>query len=583
MTQRTPLAELLSAASDFLSEGDATSAVEEMIAIRESGFASAELERHIGLLKASPGDITATRAWVEQILARVIVEGDAVFSSSPGLAEGSIMDFIGAATDDLFADDALFAPRENSFAAEASTRRVTAEDSKRLRESSEGSEDVPSLKERLRITANKFRIPIVGKSAPEKLEPENLRETRPHGENKPADKQTKPFGEPKFANAKHDEALESSRNVTPLQAMPAAQRSASADELTFNPSDMNGTSGTHEVTPNAFNRSQETRVAPVPAPDDDEFDFDLGFEPKPATFGPPPKSNEPDEFTFDLGLETPKAEAPKSPDSEFEFEFTADPPTKLVNVVSSSDGFDFDFAGGGIEPDDAVKTKPTGKDKAAAAQTAIPRPARNHQPTPMAPSRDAMGEDEFFELADSMSSEANSQYRGEPIHRGKASRTNPFNRDNPTGVVPSEASFVLEDLGSPESSVVGPSTNMSAILLEARRMYERGEFAAALDICTKVMSRQDGHEEANQLRLNIEGELVRSYIERLGSLNRIPRVIIDMSDVGSLNLDHRAGFILSQIDGMSSYEDLLELASMARHEALKLFVRLLDVGATSHD
>jgi len=194
-----------------------------------------------------------------------------------------------------------------------------------------------------------------------------------------------------------------------------------------------------------------------------------------------------------------------------------------------------------------------------------------------------MGEDEFFELADSMSSEANSQYRGEPIHRGKASRTNPFNRDNPTGVVPSEASFVLEDLGSPESSVVGPSTNMSAILLEARRMYERGEFAAALDICTKVMSRQDGHEEANQLRLNIEGELVRSYIERLGSLNRIPRVIIDMSDVGSLNLDHRAGFILSQIDGMSSYEDLLELASMARHEALKLFVRLLDVGATSHD
>jgi len=104
-----------------------------------------------------------------------------------------------------------------------------------------------------------------------------------------------------------------------------------------------------------------------------------------------------------------------------------------------------------------------------------------------------------------------------------------------------------------------------------------------LDICTKVMSRQDGHEEANQLRLNIEGELVRSYIERLGSLNRIPRVIIDMSDVGSLNLDHRAGFILSQIDGMSSYEDLLELASMARHEALKLFVRLLDVGATSHD
>ncbi len=590
MTQRTPLAELLTLVSEYLSEGDSKNAVEQLIAIREAGFATSGLERHVALLNASPGDITATRAWVDKVLARVEAEGDSSFSHE-GLAEGSIMDFIGAAADDLFGSDDLFgddssSSRSNSFAAEASTRRVAPEDTQRLRESSEGSDDVPSLKDRLRITANKFRIPKVSKASPMEAAPENLRETRPTGETVPADKQTKPFGAPSYPDARLDQPTMSSRSVTPLQAVPVAQRQ-SGDERDLDPDDDIGSAGIPEVTPNVFNRGQETRIAPSAMPpasaDDDDFDFDLGFESKPATFGPSTAAAEKDEFTFDLGLSPPKQETLKASDSEFELEFTASPPTKQVNTARSSDGFDFDFTGGGELEDTAVKTKPTGSDKGGSAQTAIPHPGRNHQPTPLATTKDALGEDEFFELADSMSSEVNNPYRGEPITRGAPSRTNPFNRDNPTGVLPSEASFVLEDLGSPESSVVGPSTNMSAILLEARRMYERGEFSAALDICNKVMSRHEGHDEANQLRLNIEGELVRSYIERLGSLNRIPRVIIDMSDVGTMNLDHRAGFILSQIDGMSSYEDLLELASMARHEALKLFVRLLDVGATSHE
>jgi hypothetical protein len=49
-----------------------------------------------------------------------------------------------------------------------------------------------------------------------------------------------------------------------------------------------------------------------------------------------------------------------------------------------------------------------------------------------------------------------------------------------------------------------------------------------------------------------------------------------MSDIAGLDLDHRAGFILSQIDSLSTYEDIIELSSMSRLETLSVLASLVE-------
>jgi hypothetical protein len=66
------------------------------------------------------------------------------------------------------------------------------------------------------------------------------------------------------------------------------------------------------------------------------------------------------------------------------------------------------------------------------------------------------------------------------------------------------------------------------------------------------------------------------YLARLGSLKQIIRVAIAREQIRWLSLDHRAGFLLSLIDGTSSIEELLDVSSMPRLEALRILYGLLD-------
>lgn len=65
----------------------------------------------------------------------------------------------------------------------------------------------------------------------------------------------------------------------------------------------------------------------------------------------------------------------------------------------------------------------------------------------------------------------------------------------------------------------------------------------------------------------------------LGEGEQIPRVLLDPSALQGLDLDHRAGFLLSLIDGMTSVDDLMELSGMPREDVEQLLLRLLEVGA----
>jgi serine/threonine protein kinase len=74
-----------------------------------------------------------------------------------------------------------------------------------------------------------------------------------------------------------------------------------------------------------------------------------------------------------------------------------------------------------------------------------------------------------------------------------------------------------------------------------------------------------------------EEEQERQYLNRLrGDRSLIPQLAVDAHKLTGLSLDHRAGFLMSCIDGYSSIDDILSVSGMSRLETLKIVCELAD-------
>ncbi|MEO8701293.1 MAG: serine/threonine-protein kinase [Kofleriaceae bacterium] len=73
-------------------------------------------------------------------------------------------------------------------------------------------------------------------------------------------------------------------------------------------------------------------------------------------------------------------------------------------------------------------------------------------------------------------------------------------------------------------------------------------------------------------------ELEKHYLSRIGPRRQSPHVAMSTSQITSLSLDHRAGFLLSLVDGRCTIEELLDISGMPRVETLRVVCELLDQG-----
>jgi hypothetical protein len=81
-----------------------------------------------------------------------------------------------------------------------------------------------------------------------------------------------------------------------------------------------------------------------------------------------------------------------------------------------------------------------------------------------------------------------------------------------------------------------------------------------------------------QLAARVDRTLSEKYVEQLGSMESVPRLAISLERLVSLSLDHRAGFLLSLVDGSSSIALLLDLSGMTASEVLGMLVDLKERG-----
>jgi hypothetical protein len=94
-----------------------------------------------------------------------------------------------------------------------------------------------------------------------------------------------------------------------------------------------------------------------------------------------------------------------------------------------------------------------------------------------------------------------------------------------------------------------------------------------------VLGREPDSPQARRCADNCRRRLLSLYQSKIGDVSGVPVPSLSENELRWLGLDHRAGFLLSRVDGISSVEDVLDVCGMPRLEALKTLVDLLDRGA----
>jgi hypothetical protein len=139
-----------------------------------------------------------------------------------------------------------------------------------------------------------------------------------------------------------------------------------------------------------------------------------------------------------------------------------------------------------------------------------------------------------------------------------------------------EADLPLSDPSRAAFTLSPPSSSNDPEVLAMKDRYATGDFSGALIVAEGILSADPQHEEALRCQLRCTEVLAQMYLARLGSLQQVVRVALSGDQIRWLSLDHRAGFLLSLVDGESSIETLLDISGMQRIEALRILFGLLD-------
>ena len=106
--------------------------------------------------------------------------------------------------------------------------------------------------------------------------------------------------------------------------------------------------------------------------------------------------------------------------------------------------------------------------------------------------------------------------------------------------------------------------------------YAMGDFSGALVIAESIIENNPEELEAPRYAQSCRDVLTQMYSARLGALDQMVAVAVPNDQIRWLTLDHRAGFLLSLIDGGSTVDQILDISGMPRLDALRIMYQLLD-------
>ena len=121
-----------------------------------------------------------------------------------------------------------------------------------------------------------------------------------------------------------------------------------------------------------------------------------------------------------------------------------------------------------------------------------------------------------------------------------------------------------------------PASGRDAEITEMKDRYAMGDFTGALVVAEGLLEMNADDIDAQRYAQSCRDVLTQMYSARLGALTQRVRVAVPGDQIRWLSLDHRAGFVLSLIDGSSTVEELLDISGMNRLDALRILYTLFD-------
>lgn len=113
------------------------------------------------------------------------------------------------------------------------------------------------------------------------------------------------------------------------------------------------------------------------------------------------------------------------------------------------------------------------------------------------------------------------------------------------------------------------------LLDRAHRDVEAGEARRAVLAAELAISEHPDSVVVQKAIADRARSLQELYASFLGDLTRVPVPTLSLAELSREALDHRAGFLLSRVDGTLSFDDLLDVSGMPRLEALRHLSRLV--------
>jgi len=204
-------------------------------------------------------------------------------------------------------------------------------------------------------------------------------------------------------------------------------------------------------------------------------------------------------------------------------------------------------------------------------------------PSPSSPPREEPPKEDVEEFHDAWTVDRMARKSVPPASGGMSSRPPPapgsspaYPRAAPPAREGAADALDLVDRSRPSSVEIDLPTEMVD-------RYALGDFTGSLRAAELLLGRDPDDENARAYAEASKQRLEQIYSSRIGPLDRVPTVTVPEGEIRWLGLDHRAGFLLSRIDGTSTFEEVIDMSGMPRLEALKTMVELLDAGAISRN
>jgi hypothetical protein len=115
-----------------------------------------------------------------------------------------------------------------------------------------------------------------------------------------------------------------------------------------------------------------------------------------------------------------------------------------------------------------------------------------------------------------------------------------------------------------------PPVSARAGVRELEECYAVGDYSRALQIAEQMLARSPDDLAARRYAQNCRDVLTQMFAARIGPLDQVITVVVSPQEIQWLSLDHRAGFLLSLVDGMSTVDEILDISGMTRLDALKI-------------